>query len=41
MLARAVATSVIAPENHDMTNEITSDEYTENDILKDWFLENE
>ena len=41
MLARAVATSVIAPDNHDMTNEITSDEYTENDILKDWFLENE
>ena len=41
ILARTLATSVIAPENFDMTDEIMSDEFTENEILKHWFLENE
>lgn len=40
MLARAVATSVIAPEEYE---EFTDDEemYSEDEILKDWFKDNE
>jgi len=41
MLARAVATSVVAPEEYEDIDDLSTDEFTENEILKDWFLKNE
>lgn len=39
MLARALATSVIEIEEKEKS--ISTDEHSENEILKDWFLEND
>ena len=41
MLARAVATSVIAPESDMQNISEEHSEFTEDEILKDWFEENE
>ena len=41
MLARAVATSVVASEEYEEINDLLTDEFTENEILKDWFIKNE
>lgn len=41
LLARAMATSVIVDENMVDDSEQQDDSFTENDILKDWFVENE
>lgn len=38
MLARAVATSVVAPKNEDeSSNSESNQEFSEDEILKDWF----
>ena len=38
MLARAVATSVVAPKNEDeLSNSESDQEFSEDEILKDWF----
>ena len=39
MLARAMATSIIA-ETQESEEENVEEEYTENEILKDWFADN-
>lgn len=40
LMARAMATSLVADENMIEENEV-SDEFSETEILKDWFEENE
>ena len=40
LMARAMATSLVTDENMIEANEV-SDEFSENEILKDWFEENE
>lgn len=40
LMARAMATSLLTDENMIEENEV-SDEFSENEILKDWFEENE
>lgn len=40
LMARAMATSLVTDENMIEENEV-SDEFSENEILKDWFEENE
>lgn len=41
LLARAMATSVIMNEQAEKTDEFNDNDFSENDILKDWFTDND
>lgn len=41
LLARAMSTSIVADTEQLLTEDAYEDEFSENEILKDWFSENE